>query len=120
MRILADENCDRLTVMALREAGHDVLYVAETCRGEDDLRLFRLAAEQSRILLTNDLDFGLLVENLEPQPPAVILARLDPLGRSARTTRIVAVIGSLENSAEGRLIVIEPTQLRLRELKPIP
>ena len=29
MRILADENCDRLWVLGLREAGHNVTYVAD-------------------------------------------------------------------------------------------
>jgi len=36
MRILADENCDRLLVAALREAGHDVISVAEWGGGDSD------------------------------------------------------------------------------------
>jgi hypothetical protein len=32
MRLLADENCDRLIVATLREAGHDVRYVIEKRR----------------------------------------------------------------------------------------
>jgi predicted nuclease of predicted toxin-antitoxin system len=112
MRLLADENCDRLLVAALRDAGHDVAYVTETRRGESDEALFQLAADQSRAILTDDLDFGHLAELEQARAPAIILTRLGSLSRAARVDRVVAVLETLV--ADRQLVVIEPAQIRLR------
>jgi hypothetical protein len=37
MRFMADESCDFAVVRALREAGHDVLYVSETDPGAETM-----------------------------------------------------------------------------------
>ncbi|MBI3675675.1 MAG: DUF5615 family PIN-like protein [Proteobacteria bacterium] len=114
MRILADENCDRLIVDSLRKAGHDVSYVAEIARGEDDNVVFGIAQQQNRILLTDDLDFGRLAESAVTHPPAIVLMRLDPLSRYARAQRVVETLQLLGESLIGNLIVLESTQTRLR------
>lgn len=43
MRFLADESCDFAVVRMLRDAGHDVLAVAEDHRGADDEVVIHLA-----------------------------------------------------------------------------
>ena len=116
MRIRADENCDRLIVAALREAGHDVAYVQEDAPGAGDDVLFQVARYQGRILLTDDLDFGHLAELEHVHPPAIVLMRLDPLGRVARAERVLTVMGSLGEAMHGQLVIVEPGQLRLRVL----
>jgi predicted nuclease of predicted toxin-antitoxin system len=115
-RILADENCDRLIVIALRDAGYLVDYVAETDSGESDDELFRLARENDQILLTNDLDFGHLAERALEHPPAIILMRLDRLGRAARCERVVEVVNRLGDEMVGQFVVIEPGQVRFHRL----
>ncbi len=84
MRILADENCDRMLVSMLRDAGHDVTYVGESSGGESDASVLQRARAEQRVILTSDRDFGLLAERDRHEPPAVILLRLDPLSRTAR------------------------------------
>lgn len=79
MRLLADENCDRLLVSILRQDGHDVLYVVESMRGTSDLELFKLAHAEDRVIVTDDLDFGHISKSDNQRPPAVIIARLDEL-----------------------------------------
>jgi predicted nuclease of predicted toxin-antitoxin system len=98
MRILADESCDRLVVMSLRDAGHDVV---EGRQGDADLEVFRSASGQGRVLLTDDLDFGRLAEAASEHPPAVLLTRLYPLGRTVRARRVVQVISSLGDTVTG-------------------
>lgn len=61
MRFLADESCDFAVVRALREAGHDVLAVAELDPGAEDLYVIERALREQRVLLTEDKDFGQLV-----------------------------------------------------------
>jgi predicted nuclease of predicted toxin-antitoxin system len=114
MRLLADENCDRLLVAMLRDAGHDVVYVAEIASGESDAELMIRARIEGRTILTDDRDFGLLVERGRDRPPAVILLRLDPLGRTARARRVVDVLRSLGDAPVSALMVIEPGQVRQR------
>jgi len=116
IRILADENCDRLIVNVLREAGYDVSYVVESGAGERDDELFRLASENGLVLLTDDLDFGHLAELATKLPSAVILTRLDPLGRAARSRRVLETLTMLGDDVLGQFVVIEPAQIKLRPL----
>ncbi len=52
VRFLADECCDYAAVDALRQAGHDVLAVAEFQQRSVDRELMALALETDRVLLT--------------------------------------------------------------------
>lgn len=117
MRILADENCDRLWVLALRQAGHDVAYVADDEKGQSDVELFRSARQQNRILLSSDLDFGRMAELEGEHPPGIILLRLHLIQRTARARRVVEVIDSLGDVIQDHILVVEPRQVRLRALK---
>jgi len=58
MRFLADESCDFAVVRALRALGHDVLAVSEFRQRSVDDELMENAYNESRILLTEDKDFG--------------------------------------------------------------
>ncbi len=116
MRIVADENCDRLLLAALRNAGHDVLSIRETEPGEADNRIFEIAQRESRVLLSNDLDFGLLSERERYRLSAVILMRLDRLSRPARARRVMEILETV-GTLEGHLLTIEPGRIRTRALK---
>ena len=60
MRFLADENCDFSVVVALRAAGHDVSAIVEIQPAAEDGHVLALARSESRVLLTEDKDFGVL------------------------------------------------------------
>ena len=53
MRFLADESCDFAVVRALREAGHDVVAVAELEPGVGDDAVIERAVGERRIRLYN-------------------------------------------------------------------
>ena len=61
MRFLADESCDFAVVRALRVAGFDVTSVRDVMPGAEDVEVIEIAVRESRILLTEDKDFGQLV-----------------------------------------------------------
>lgn len=70
MRFLTDENVATSVVLALRQAGYDVVDVKERgWFGQSDKVLTRFAAQDNRIILTHDKDF------LYQQTAAVILLR---------------------------------------------
>ena len=61
MRFLADENVERQLVAALRDAGHDVEYIAELAPGSADEEVLQRARRGSAVIITGDKDFGELV-----------------------------------------------------------
>ena len=48
-------------IRALREAGHDVIAIAESGTGASDEAVIKRAFQQRRVLITEDRDFGELV-----------------------------------------------------------
>jgi predicted nuclease of predicted toxin-antitoxin system len=114
MLILADENCDAVLVTRLQKAGHDVAHILEKKPGTPDDEILETAVAEDRILLTNDLEFGILAERLEIYPPAVVLMRLDPLRAQTRAEIIVRFFTSMQNSWRGKFFVVEPGLVRER------
>jgi len=61
MRLLADSNIARATVLAARKAGHDVLWAGEREVDPGDELLLAEAVDDFRVFLTKDHDLGALV-----------------------------------------------------------
>lgn len=57
MLLLADENFPRPTVEALRQDGHDVLWIRTVAPGTKDPALLDRAEDEGRLILTLDKDF---------------------------------------------------------------
>jgi len=116
MRLLADGCCPRALVNALRQAGHDVRYAAETDARSTDLNLLGLASAEQRIIVTEDFDFAdLLFRDRLPALGAVILF-LPALTPSDRAMRLLALIEVGDVALEGRLTIIEKRRVRQRAL----
>jgi predicted nuclease of predicted toxin-antitoxin system len=62
MRFLADENFPAAAVVAIRQAGHDIVWIAAAAPGESDANVLAWAARDGRVLLTFDKDFGELAK----------------------------------------------------------
>lgn len=56
--ILADENIDHRLIKEIRKAGFEVFSVYEMIRGTSDESIIELSRNPSRIILTEDKDFG--------------------------------------------------------------
>jgi predicted nuclease of predicted toxin-antitoxin system len=61
VRICANENISADCVIALRNSGHDVLWIREASPGATDDEVLACARNEERLLLTFDKDFGQLV-----------------------------------------------------------
>jgi predicted nuclease of predicted toxin-antitoxin system len=61
VRWLIDESVDAALAVELRNAGHEVIYVAEVDPRANDLDILLRAEREDRLLLTEDKDFGELV-----------------------------------------------------------
>jgi len=77
MKLILNENMPATVVQLLRDRGHDVLAVKETLRGEDDPTILARAQAETRIVVTQDKDFGeLAFRRGLPAQCGVILFRL--------------------------------------------
>jgi predicted nuclease of predicted toxin-antitoxin system len=116
MRLLANENFPLAAVVALREKGHDVLWIRTDAPGSRDDAILALATAEQRILITFDKDFGELAFRAKlPSTSGVILFRI-----SIRSPDAVAgiTITAVESRADwaGHFAVVEDSRIRLRPL----
>ena len=118
MRFIADENFPLPSVRRLAEAGHDVSAVIRDTPGAPDDDILARAAQQGRIVLTFDRDFGELIfrRNL-PSPPGVVYFRFDPLTPEQPADYLLHLLATDELPLEGRFTVVEIGQVRQRILR---
>lgn len=117
MKFLADECCDFATVDALRDAGHDVLYVMESLRGATDNVILERAYAEDRILLTEDKDFGELVYRLRRPAYGVILMRFAVNEITLKIPGLRALLDSEADRIPGAFTVLDPIKVRIRPLR---
>ncbi|HEY2414364.1 MAG TPA: DUF5615 family PIN-like protein [Pirellulaceae bacterium] len=116
MNLLADECCDALLVSALRNDGHDVLYIKEVAAGADDQAVLQLAASQQRILLTEDKDFGELVVRLKLPAYGIVLLRINPAATTLKLTRLRDLLTNHAHRLPGNFVVLDEAKARFRLL----
>ena len=116
MRFLADEHISRRIIEVLRASGHDVAAAAESFQGFPDEKLAELARSQSRIVITEDTDFGELAVRHGIELPGVILIDLPRLKPMQVAARVLAVVQAHEAALSGALIVVEYARIRRRGL----
>ena len=117
MRILADENMSRSTILALRAAGYDVVAVKEQHPGLADEDILHMAQSDHRLIISHDKDFGeLAVRCGLPASSGIILFRVSRGTPHDDAARIVAILGSREDWPR-HFSVVDDEKIRMR---PIP
>ena len=117
MRILADENIARSTLLLLRQLGHDVLDVKEQrWFGYADEKLLRIAVRQSRIVLTIDQDFGNILRFPPLSHQGVLLIQLhNPHPHNVNHVLSDFLKHKSQSFFRRRLVVLNESQVRIRE-----
>ncbi len=116
MRILADENFPGEAIMALRQHGHDVVWIRTEAPGSSDPQVLARAQAQDRVLITFDKDFGELAFRARlPALSGIILFRISAPSPDYVARLAVAVLGSRTDWA-GHLSVIQDTRIRMTPL----
>ena len=115
MRLLADESCDFAVVRALRGAGHDVVSVRHEDPGAPDEAVIERALRDSRVLITEDKDFGQLVFASASESPGVICIRFPANARQAMAQTVVALLEHHGAKVAGRFVVVQPGRIRISE-----
>jgi predicted nuclease of predicted toxin-antitoxin system len=113
MNFVADESCAGPVIRALREAGHDVVAIAEVAKGATDEAVLDRALNEKRVLITEDRDFGELVYARGRPSTGVILVRFQSLARRAKPATVVDAVAKLGARLQDAFTVIEPGRVRV-------
>ncbi len=116
MRIALNENISPTVAGDLRDRGHDVLAAKESMRGAKDFEILARAQAESRLVVTQDKDFGeLAYRHRLPSDCGILLFRLSAADPDSANRRMIEVIESRDDWY-GHFAVATDDRVRLRPL----
>jgi predicted nuclease of predicted toxin-antitoxin system len=116
VRLLANENIPGDVILALRGAGHDVVWAATDLPGAPDEVVLSRAQAELRTLITFDKDFGELAFRAGlPAECGVVLFRLRLPSPEAAAVRVTTVLAG-RSDWQGHFSVVEEARTRMRPL----
>jgi len=113
VKLLADESRARPVILALREAGHDVLAIAESARGAADEQVMELGVSEGRVVITEDRDFGELVYARGSRSAGVILVRFPNRARGGKPMAVLEAVAKLGSRLQECFAIVEPGRVRI-------
>lgn len=119
MRFLIDNPLSPIVAEALGKAGHHAVHVRDLgLAGAEDETVFDLAADEQRVVVSADTDFGTILATREAKYPSVILFRRGTQRRPRRQVALLlANFDRMQEALEsGSLVVIEEGRIRIRRL----
>jgi predicted nuclease of predicted toxin-antitoxin system len=118
MRFLIDESVSKAVTQYLRDNGYDVLAVAEMTPQARDADILKWAAEQERILITSDKDFGELVFRSGQAHQGVVLFRLRDESAANQVRTLTVALNDYAVHLPGQFAVITEKSVRIRSNTP--
>lgn len=114
LRFLVDVNAGLAIATALRDAGHDVLFVGELDWRMPDVELLSQAHREQRIVLTMDTDFGGDGLRLRTAHAGILLLRMPGAGRLEKIQIVEEIIHRYSDQLPNRFCVYRQGKLRVR------
>jgi predicted nuclease of predicted toxin-antitoxin system len=117
MQFLANENFPLPSVRLLREKGYDIASITEDSPGIEDTEVLARAADEQRVILTFDRDYGELIYRLRLRSPkGVIYLRLRPHTPEEPALLLLNLLQRERLLFEERFTVVDRDQIRQRTL----
>ena len=116
MKFLADENIEKSLVEWLRSQGSDVYYVPEESPSIKDNKIIKIARKESRVLITNDKDFGELVFRQKKLTHGIVLIRATDESSENKLELLKNVLYKVGDKVKNKFVVVNESGIRVREI----
>ncbi|MGF1676975.1 MAG: DUF5615 family PIN-like protein [Rivularia sp. (in: cyanobacteria)] len=118
IKLLADMNISPTTVSNLQVEGWDIIRVVEFLPATaSDLEILEFAREKERVIISQDLDFSMLLAVGGYNQPSLITLRLSFTDPEAVTQKILNFLPQAEEILiQGSAVTIEDNNIRIRKL----
>ena len=118
IEFLADMNISPSTVKQLKKQGWNIVRISEILDSKStDIRIINYAKEHNKVIITQDLDFSMLLAVRGYTKPSVINLRVDNARSDFITKRIVAAVSLMEKELrDGIIVTVDETSVRYRNL----
>ncbi len=119
MKFIANMGISPLTVVFLRERGHEAIHLHEQSLDRlPDEKIIDKARDEGSIILTSDLDFGDLLAASRAELPSVIIFRLEPPMTAEKVNgKLEIVLADYANElTQGAILSVSEKNIRVRRL----
>jgi len=118
LRLIADVHISPVTVAALKVQGYDIVRTTDVLPPTAaDAEILEVARVENRVILTQDLDFSMLVAPGNYGLPSLITLRLSSVKPDLVTQKLLDVLPTVETElTEGAAVTINDDSVRIRKL----
>ena len=118
IRLLADVHISPKTVGDLQKQGYEIIRSSEVLPANaPDINILEFARTENWVVLTQDLDFSMLVALSRYSQPSLITLRLSSAKPDIVTQKLLDVLPQIEEALqEGSAITIQDESIRIRKL----
>ena len=118
IRLLADVHISHKTVGDLQKQGYEIMRSSEVLPANaPDINILEFARIENWVVLTQDLDFSMLVALSKYSQPSLITLRLSSAKPDIVTKRLLDVLSQIEKALqEGSAITVQDESIRIRKL----
>lgn len=116
--LLADVHISPLTVADLNLQGYDTVRTTDLLPANAaDVEILELARMEGRVVLTQDLDFSMLVALSNHKLPSLITLRLSSAKPDLITQKLLDILPFVETELkEGAAVTVSDDSVRIRQL----
>lgn len=118
LSLLADVHISPRTVTALQANGYDIVRTVDLLPATAaDVEILERARVDGKVVLTQDLDFSMLVALSNYELPSLITLRLSSAQPDLVTQRLLTVLPAVKTELkEGATVTINDDSVRIRKL----
>jgi predicted nuclease of predicted toxin-antitoxin system len=118
IRLLADVHISPKTVGDLQKQGYEIIRSSDVLpNNAPDINILEFARTENWVVLTQDLDFSMLVALSRYSQPSLITLRLSSAKPDFVTQKLLDVLPQIEEALqEGSAITIQDENIRIRKL----